>query len=79
MTVASAALVASCANTLGSPSSTEARFADPSLIYLETNQFLWADARERERLVCGNGTPLICSGTQNRLSLAHCGCLPDDN
>jgi hypothetical protein len=76
--LASTALVASCATTPGYFRNGEATFADPRLIYLETSQFLWTDARERERLACANGTPVICTGTQNRLSLSHCGCLPGD-
>ena len=77
--LASSALVASCATPLGIFRNGESRFADPSLIYLETSQFLWADARERERLACANGTPVICTGGQSRLSFAHCGCLPADD
>jgi hypothetical protein len=77
--LASTALVASCATVLGVSRSGEARFADPSLIYLETSRFLWADARERELLACANGTPVICTAGQSRLSLSHCGCLPVDD
>jgi hypothetical protein len=77
--LASAALAASCATTLGVSRNGEARFANRSLVYLETSQFLWADARERERLACANGTPVICTGGQSRLSFSHCGCLPDDD
>jgi hypothetical protein len=78
LTLATAVLVASCATAPWSPANGEERFADRSLIYVETNQFLWADARRREQLVCRNGTPLVCTGAQNRLSLSHCGCLADD-
>ena len=77
--LASAALAASCATTLGVSRNGEARFASPNLIYLETSQFLWADAREREQLACANRTPVICTGGQSRLSLTHCGCLPHDD
>jgi hypothetical protein len=75
--LASAALVVGCATTPWSPGNAEARLADRSLIYLETNQFLWVDATQREQLACGNGTPVICTAGQSRLSLSHCGCLPD--
>jgi hypothetical protein len=47
-------------------------------LYLETNQFLWVDTTQRQRLVCANGTALICRGAVGRLSPAQCGCLPDD-
>ena len=77
--LASTALCASCSTTPEYFSNGEARFADRSLIYLETGQFLWTDAREREQLACANRTPVICTGGQSRLSLTHCGCLPHDD
>ena len=77
--LANAALVASCAPTLGVSRNGEARFASPNLIYLETSQFLWAGAGQRESLACANGTLVICTAGQSRLSLSHCGCLPADD
>jgi hypothetical protein len=76
--VASTVLAASCATTPSAFGGNIERFPDPRVIHLETNQFLWVDATQREHLACANGTAVICTGAQSRLSLAHCGCLADD-
>src|SRR5262245_31243674 len=76
LTLTSAVFVAGCAATTAwTPSNAEARLVDRSKIYLETNQFLWADADQREQLHCGNGTAVICTTGEGRLSLSYCGCL----
>lgn len=76
--LASGAWASSCASTPWTAGGGEARLGRPHLIYLETNQFLWADARQKEELACYNGTLVICAGGVSRLSLSRCGCLPGD-
>ena len=76
--LAAGALVASCAGTSWVSGPSRERFANPSLIYLETNQFIWSDAVQREDLACANGTPVVCKEGHSRLSIAFCGCFADD-
>ena len=73
--VASVALGASCASAPRDAVKRELRSADPRVIYLETNQFLWSDVIPGARFVCVNGTPVVCRSGQSRLSPARCGCL----
>jgi hypothetical protein len=69
-------VLAGCAATTGMQS--EDRFANRRVIYLETSEFRWVDAKERQYLACANGTVLVCTTSLSRLSLSNCGCLPPD-
>jgi hypothetical protein len=75
--LASVALGVSCASAPRDAGKRDFGLAYPRVIHLETNQFLWTDAIPGARLVCANGTPVVCTGGQSRLSPARCGCLRD--
>jgi hypothetical protein len=72
------ALAAGCATTPRTPGDSEPELSERRLIYLETNEFRWVDAPERQRLACANGTVVLCTTGLSRLSLANCGCLAVD-
>jgi hypothetical protein len=72
--LACAALAAGCATTPWTPGDGEERFSARRLLYLETSEFRWVDARQREQLACANGAVVVCTTGLSRLSLANCGC-----
>jgi hypothetical protein len=71
-------VLAGCAATTGMQRDSEDQFANRRVIYLETSEFRWVDAKERQYLACANGTVLVCTTSLSRLSLSNCGCLPPD-
>lgn len=76
LALASTALAASCSSAPWAPVNSEHRTSGRRVIYLETSEFRWVDAKERQQLACANGTVVVCSTSLSRLSLANCGCLP---
>ena len=76
--LAGAMLLSGCATTPWLPGDSEAGFSNRRSIYLETSEFRWVDAPERQHLACANGTVVVCTTGLSRLSLANCGCLPAD-
>jgi hypothetical protein len=76
--LACAALAAGCTTTPWTAGDGEERFSERRLIYLETSEFRWVGAPQREQLACVNGTLVVCTTGLSRLSLSNCGCLPRD-